>query len=168
MFLASFVQMLIKEVSPPPSGIALPHQQEIERMSSFRDQLGEDWLRYQHHLDGPSHNQPRPQTPPLRNGANHAAAPPEAPKVLPPPQHTSLEPCYVDEEQDTESTLQWPSHSPQPTESTLEESAVDGPPLGPTRLGRGSEVSVNGDSEDSRAEEEEDLGGKSLVTFDLT
>uniref|UniRef100_A0A8C2XPG4 Serine/threonine-protein kinase 11-interacting protein n=1 Tax=Cyclopterus lumpus TaxID=8103 RepID=A0A8C2XPG4_CYCLU len=34
--------------------IVLPHQKEIERMSSFRDQLGEDWLRYQHHLDGSS------------------------------------------------------------------------------------------------------------------
>uniref|UniRef100_A0A8K9V2I0 Serine/threonine kinase 11 interacting protein n=1 Tax=Oncorhynchus mykiss TaxID=8022 RepID=A0A8K9V2I0_ONCMY len=35
-----------------PSDIVLPHQKEIERMDSFRDQLGEDWLRYQHHLEG--------------------------------------------------------------------------------------------------------------------
>ncbi|KAK7893082.1 hypothetical protein WMY93_022234 [Mugilogobius chulae] len=35
----------------PAQKIVLPHQEEIERMSSFRDQLGEDWLRYHHHLD---------------------------------------------------------------------------------------------------------------------
>ncbi|TMS11698.1 Serine/threonine-protein kinase 11-interacting protein [Larimichthys crocea] len=56
--------------------IVLPHQQEIERMSSFREQLGEDWLRYQHHLDeaSPSTNRHRrrqparssPPTPPQR------------------------------------------------------------------------------------------------------
>ncbi|KAM6945407.1 serine/threonine-protein kinase 11-interacting protein [Aplochiton taeniatus] len=31
----------------------LPHQGAIERMDSFRQQLGEDWLKYQHHLEGP-------------------------------------------------------------------------------------------------------------------
>ncbi|MGH0116888.1 UNVERIFIED_CONTAM: hypothetical protein FKN15_040877 [Acipenser sinensis] len=30
--------------------IVLRHQKEIEQMDSFRDQLGEDWLRYTHHL----------------------------------------------------------------------------------------------------------------------
>ncbi|KAJ0009436.1 hypothetical protein NQD34_001138 [Periophthalmus magnuspinnatus] len=40
------------ETKPVPAQkVVLPHQEEIERMSSFREQLGEDWLRYQHHLD---------------------------------------------------------------------------------------------------------------------
>uniref|UniRef100_A0A667WLF7 Serine/threonine-protein kinase 11-interacting protein n=1 Tax=Myripristis murdjan TaxID=586833 RepID=A0A667WLF7_9TELE len=65
------------EYVPSPLDIVLPHQQEIERMSSFRDQLGEDWLRYQHHLDGAppsaltapaSANQPAPHSQTLPNG----------------------------------------------------------------------------------------------------
>lgn len=140
-------------------------------MSSFRDQLGEDWLRYQHHLDGSSsNNQPRPQTSSLPSDGNTATVPPLAPKapeVLPPPQHSSgtAEPCDVDEEQDTESTLQWPGHSPQPTESTLEDSVVDGLLFSQTRPSAESKVLAKGDSEGSKEEEEEDLGGKSLVTF---
>ncbi|KAG5261908.1 hypothetical protein AALO_G00289940 [Alosa alosa] len=35
--------------------IVLHHQKDIERMDSFRDQLGEDWLRYQHHLETSVH-----------------------------------------------------------------------------------------------------------------
>ncbi|XP_059183624.1 LOW QUALITY PROTEIN: serine/threonine-protein kinase 11-interacting protein [Centropristis striata] len=124
--------------------IVLPHKQEIERMSSFRDQLGEDWLRYQHHLDGspPSTNtnQPPEPPPPLTNGLNAATRPssspglqpspldpgvPEVPEVLPPPLLSSeprLE-ASVEAEQETESTLQWPGHS---SLSTLEDSVVDG------------------------------------------
>ena len=34
--------------------IVLHHQKDIERMDSFREQMGEDWLRYQHHIDGSS------------------------------------------------------------------------------------------------------------------
>uniref|UniRef100_A0AAR2KJ03 Serine/threonine-protein kinase 11-interacting protein n=1 Tax=Pygocentrus nattereri TaxID=42514 RepID=A0AAR2KJ03_PYGNA len=36
----------------PLRDIVLHHQKDIERMDSFREQMGEDWLRYQHHLDG--------------------------------------------------------------------------------------------------------------------
>lgn len=156
---------------PSPSGIALPHQQEIERMSSFRDQLGEDWLRYQHHLDRASpDNQPSTQTPPLPNGGNAAAVPSLSPNtldVLPPPQHlseTAVDPCEEVEDQETESTLQWPGHSPQPTESTLEDSVLDDP-LSQRRPRAESKELANGDSEDSKEDEEEDLGGKSLATF---
>uniref|UniRef100_A0A674MTN3 Serine/threonine-protein kinase 11-interacting protein n=1 Tax=Takifugu rubripes TaxID=31033 RepID=A0A674MTN3_TAKRU len=112
-------------------GMVLPHQQEIERMSSFRDQLGEDWLRYQHHLDRASPNyQPCTQTPPLPNGGNAAALPSLSPNtldVLPPPRHseTAVDPSDEVEDLETESTLQWPGHSPQPTESTLEDSVLD-------------------------------------------
>uniref|UniRef100_H2UCG1 Serine/threonine-protein kinase 11-interacting protein n=1 Tax=Takifugu rubripes TaxID=31033 RepID=H2UCG1_TAKRU len=93
-------------------GMVLPHQQEIERMSSFRDQLGEDWLRYQHHLDRASPNyQPCTQTPPLPNGGNAAALPSLSPNtldVLPPPRHseTAVDPSDEVEDLETESTLQ--------------------------------------------------------------
>lgn len=155
-----------------PTGIALPHQQEIERMSSFRDQLGEDWLRYQHHLDRSfQDNQPCPQAPPLPNGGNTTAVPsldPNALDVLPPlrlSSETVAEVCDIGEDQDTESTLQWLCHSPQPTESTLEDSVVDGQPFSQTRPRAESKVLAEGDREDSKEDEEEDLGGKSLATF---
>lgn len=140
-------------------------------MSSFRDQLGEDWLRYQHHLDGSSsNNQPRPQTSSLPSYGNPVIVPPLAPKaaeVLPPAWHSSEaeEPGDVDEEEDTESTLQWPAHSPQPAESTAEGSVVEGSSFGQTRLTAELKVSTKGDSEGSKEEEEEDLGGESLATF---
>ncbi|XP_029696317.1 serine/threonine-protein kinase 11-interacting protein [Takifugu rubripes] len=145
-------------------GMVLPHQQEIERMSSFRDQLGEDWLRYQHHLDRASPNyQPCTQTPPLPNGGNAAALPSLSPNtldVLPPPRHseTAVDPSDEVEDLETESTLQWPGHSPQPTESTLEDSVLDGLPLSQRRPRAGSKELTNWDSEDSKEDEEEDLG----------
>lgn len=155
-----------------PSGIVLPHQQEIERISSFRDQLGEDWLRYQHHLDRASpDNLPCTQTPPLPNGGNATAVPSLSPNtldVLPPPQHlseTAVDPCDEVEDQETESTLQWPGHSPPPTESTLEDSVLDSLPLSQSRPRAESKELANGDREDSKEDEEEDLGGKSLATF---
>ncbi|XP_023185719.1 serine/threonine-protein kinase 11-interacting protein isoform X4 [Xiphophorus maculatus] len=111
--------------------IILPHQQEIERMSSFRDQLGEDWLRYQHHLDGGAPttiSSPYiPQT--LTNGVSTSITPShpgpavEVPEVLPPPPLLSPEPNDLE----TDSTLQWLSPSGQQTDSTLEASTVDGP-----------------------------------------
>ncbi|XP_041117492.1 serine/threonine-protein kinase 11-interacting protein isoform X2 [Polyodon spathula] len=39
--------------------IVLRHQKEIEQMDSFRDQLGEDWLRYTHHLQEANEAQPK-------------------------------------------------------------------------------------------------------------
>ncbi|KAM6893733.1 serine/threonine-protein kinase 11-interacting protein [Xenentodon cancila] len=136
-------------------GIVLPHQQEIERMSSFRDQLGEDWLRYQHHLDGGSAinvttavdtHRPTSNCQTLPNSLSASILCPhadsglqlslsstvEVPEVLPPPLLSSeLRVAADDTEQDleTESTLQWPSHSTQHTESTLECSMVDAPAM---------------------------------------
>lgn len=138
-------------------------------MSSFRDQLGDDWLRYQHHLDGSSSdNQPRPQTSSLPSDGNVVAVPlaPKAPEQRPHFQHLSgtAEPGDVDEEQDTESTLQWPGRSLQLAESTLEDSVVDSPSFGQTRSSAESKVSAKGGSEGSKEEEEEDLGGESLAT----
>uniref|UniRef100_UPI003AB0FC4F serine/threonine-protein kinase 11-interacting protein n=1 Tax=Centroberyx gerrardi TaxID=166262 RepID=UPI003AB0FC4F len=128
--------------------IVLPHQQEIERMASFREQLGEDWLRYQHHLDGAapsilttpaSAHQPAPLRQTLPNGLNvspcpssspgHQPSPPplEVPEVLPPPLLSSeprVETSDGDADQETESTLQWPGQSPGHTESTLESSMM--------------------------------------------
>ncbi|CAL9698361.1 unnamed protein product [Knipowitschia caucasica] len=94
----------------PAQKIVLPHQEEIERMSSFREQLGEDWLRYQHHL--------YQEAPPtiiaaavvstkqqnLSNGFSPSPLRPAPPEELsPPPLCPGLE---EDEELDTESTLQ--------------------------------------------------------------
>ncbi|XP_032362495.1 serine/threonine-protein kinase 11-interacting protein isoform X2 [Etheostoma spectabile] len=132
--------------------IVLPHQHEIERMSSFRDQLGEDWLRYQHHLDEaslstitvavntnppPPHRQALPLPLPLHNGPNTTTCPStnpgwqaapsslDVPEVLPPsslPSEPVLE-TSVDADLEMESTLRWPG---QGSQSTLEDSAVDG------------------------------------------
>ncbi|KAM9836279.1 serine/threonine-protein kinase 11-interacting protein isoform 2-T2 [Aulostomus maculatus] len=127
--------------------IVLPHQQEIERMSSFRDQLGEDWLRYQHHLDEScavttavlNNKPPAPQS--LPNGFSASQFPPtidvaqpsppslEVLEVLPAPLLSSepkVEPSDMDADQENESTLEWPGQSPRHTESTLEGSMVDG------------------------------------------
>ncbi|XP_028255884.1 serine/threonine-protein kinase 11-interacting protein isoform X2 [Parambassis ranga] len=166
--------------------IVLPHKQEIERMSSFREQLGEDWLRYQHHLEGGSTsaipaivstNQPISQS--FANGLNNTppclstdfgrqASPPlKVPEVLPPPLLSSepkLETSNnLDVDLETESTLQWPSHSTHFTESTLEDSVVDGlvvshgvvstPQPSPESQSSGRIVSA-----DTNHEEEEDLG----------
>ncbi|XP_044043779.1 serine/threonine-protein kinase 11-interacting protein isoform X2 [Siniperca chuatsi] len=168
-------------------GIVLPHQQEIERMSSFRDQLGEDWLRYQHHLDGDSPstittavdtNQPTPHRQPLPNGLStnpcpsastgHQPSPPslEVPEVLPPPLLSSeprMETSDAHADQETESTLQWPGHNSWQTESTLENSMVDGPVVSQgvvSSSGPSPEFqrSARGESGDTKEEEEEDLG----------
>ncbi|XP_069020138.1 serine/threonine-protein kinase 11-interacting protein isoform X2 [Embiotoca jacksoni] len=168
--------------------IVLPHQQEIERMSSFRDQLGEDWLRYQHHLDGPSDsnipttvgtNQPAPhQTisngldittpcPPTTFGQPPSPSPRlEVPGVLPPPLLSSeqkVETADIDADLDTDFTLQWPGQITQQTDSTLEDSVVDGQAAskGAVSLPRPSlesQRSVRAMSGDTNPEEEKDLG----------
>uniref|UniRef100_A0A3B4WVV2 Serine/threonine-protein kinase 11-interacting protein n=1 Tax=Seriola lalandi dorsalis TaxID=1841481 RepID=A0A3B4WVV2_SERLL len=166
--------------------IVLPHQQEIERMSSFREQLGEDWLRYQHHLDGASPsatvsiNQPAPRHQTLPNGFSTTTpcpstsiekqpSPPslQVPEVLPPPLLSSeprVDTSDVDGDLETESTLQWPGLSTRQTESTLEDSMVDGQVVshgvmsspGPSLE---SQRSVRAESGDTKEEEEvEDLG----------
>uniref|UniRef100_A0A1A8ILC3 Serine/threonine kinase 11 interacting protein n=1 Tax=Nothobranchius kuhntae TaxID=321403 RepID=A0A1A8ILC3_NOTKU len=144
--------------------LVLPHQQEIERMSSFRDQLGEDWLRYQHHLD---RSEPA-DSETLSNGLSASTTcPPVEPfmsslldvQVVPPPPVITSETKYVDLDKD--STLQWFSQSSQQAEST---SMVDGLvakqevelslPSGPD-----SPRSEEAASGDGNQEEEEGLGG---------
>lgn len=137
-------------------------------MSSFRDQLGEDWLRYQHHLDGfsPSTiaNQPLPNglnatTRPSTSPGRPPSPPPlEVPEVLPSPLLSSeprLE-TSAEAEQDTESTLLWPGLS---SRSTLEESTVDGPVASSPGPSPESQRSAGGGST-KEEEEEEDLGGR--------
>ncbi|KAM9334363.1 serine/threonine-protein kinase 11-interacting protein [Symphorus nematophorus] len=174
-------------------GIVLPHQQEIERMSSFREQLGEDWLRYQHHLDRAAPatvtttvttSQPAPLHQPLPNGLNTAPCPStspcnqpspstslEVPEVLPPPLLSSEpqadESDGVEAEQEAESTLQWPGHSSQQTESTLEDSVVDGlvvsqGVVSSPRPSPESQRSARGGSVDTKEEEEEEELGVDL------
>ncbi|XP_069376913.1 serine/threonine-protein kinase 11-interacting protein isoform X2 [Paralichthys olivaceus] len=167
--------------------IVLPHQQEIERMSSFRDQLGEDWLRYQHHLDEASSsaiistvtaNQPPSHRQTLTNGfststpcpsasnGKQQSSPPslEAPEVLPPPLFSSelrTETSDADGDEETESTLQWPAQSTRNTESSLEDSTVDGQGAnqGDMNSPQPSPESQRSERAESRgAEEEEDLG----------
>ncbi|KAM9396621.1 serine/threonine-protein kinase 11-interacting protein isoform 1-T1 [Salvelinus alpinus] len=156
--------------------IVLPHQKEIERMDSFRDQLGEDWLRYQHHLEGapistldkadrpaPPHlNNSLCATPSPTNNSPVQASPAtfkppslelEVPEVLPPPllsSESKEEASDWDADLETESTLQWPDHSLGHTESTLETTMAEG-------LGQGLE-GPPATPTDTREEEEEDLG----------
>ncbi|XP_047210933.1 serine/threonine-protein kinase 11-interacting protein isoform X2 [Girardinichthys multiradiatus] len=161
--------------------IVLPHQQEIERMSSFRDQLGEDWLRYQHHLDGGTSttitttirtSQSTSQT--LTNGVSasktrlpsdpgHHQLPPLPPvevlDVLPLPPLLSSEMNQME----TESTLQWLSQSTQQTESTLEAGLVDGPAVkkeagGSHHSSPDTQRSVRTPSGGTNQEEEDELG----------
>ncbi|XP_061534006.1 serine/threonine-protein kinase 11-interacting protein isoform X2 [Phycodurus eques] len=146
--------------------IVLPHQEEIERMSSFREQLGEDWLRYQHHLDADVAPRPTTTVHGPETLSNSLVTPLcLSPEVLPPPLISS-EPRVptpdVEAEQETESTLQWPSQSTQHTESTLEETAVDGQVAGQVRSTRPSLDSHKSAGEESgdfkEGEDEEDLG----------
>lgn len=139
-------------------------------MSSFREQLGEDWLRYQHHLDDP------PTQAPLPNGLTATATPrpssgpgqrpsPSSLEVLPPPLLSSelkADAPDADGDLEQESTLQWPGENARHTESTLENSTVDGQggvsSPGPSPE---SQRSVRAESGDTKEEEEvEDLGGR--------
>ncbi|XP_036426448.1 serine/threonine-protein kinase 11-interacting protein isoform X3 [Colossoma macropomum] len=123
--------------------IVLHHQKDIERMDSFREQMGEDWLRYQHHLDG----SPTPVTGPrvervtaqvIANNccttsptALRGSSPSLRLESLPAPLLSSElkgeeeEMESTDLQPETESTLQWTGHSPLNTESTLETSIGD-------------------------------------------
>ncbi|KAI4900844.1 hypothetical protein NFI96_018189 [Prochilodus magdalenae] len=121
----------------------LNHQKDIERMDSFREQMGEDWLRYQHYLDGMptlmtgpkfervtaqviGNNRCTPSPPPFKSNT-----PSPSLESLPAPLLSSE--LKVKEEEiestdlqpETESTLQWTRHSPLNTESTLETSIGD-------------------------------------------
>lgn len=71
----------------------------------------------------------------------------------------------VDADHETESTLQWPGQSSQQTESTLEDSMVDGPlsqgVVSSPRPSPESQRSAGAESVDTKEEEEEeDLGGR--------
>ncbi|CAG5934179.1 unnamed protein product [Menidia menidia] len=128
-------------------GIALPHQQEIERMSSFREQLGEDWLRYQHHLDGgppvivTGSSQQAARSQGTSNGPDASASPPSSPPADP----------------EADSTLQWPDHVGQTTESTLD--GGEAVTVGPEEEEAGAPPSSpDSQSGDAPQEEDEDLG----------
>ncbi|XP_076872109.1 serine/threonine-protein kinase 11-interacting protein isoform X2 [Brachyhypopomus gauderio] len=136
--------------------VVLPHQKDIERMDSFRQQMGEDWLRFQHHLDGSLDPALLP-APGAESGvaqvtADSGDAPrPPRPEMLPAPLLSS-EP-KGEEELDTESTLQWSGHSPLSTESTLETSAGE-----PQASVTACTLPAPEDEQEEEEEEEEDLG----------
>ncbi|XP_073708377.1 serine/threonine-protein kinase 11-interacting protein [Garra rufa] len=122
--------------------IVLPHKEDIERMDSFREQLGEDWLRYQHHLDDTPVNPAFPVVDSVTIKVNtnghftplspllKTNIPPASLEVLPPPllsselkeEEEKEEMESTDLQPETESTLQCTGHSPPNTESTLETS----------------------------------------------
>ncbi|KAJ3584332.1 hypothetical protein NHX12_014828 [Muraenolepis orangiensis] len=72
--------------------IVLPHQKDIERMDSFREQLGEDWLRYQHQLDVVPLSITSTTTHPLR--APEAPGAPEVPEVPEVPGDLPVDLCH--------------------------------------------------------------------------
>ncbi|XP_048455005.1 serine/threonine-protein kinase 11-interacting protein isoform X1 [Rhincodon typus] len=43
--------------TPVTSHVVLQHQEDIKRMDELRGQIGDDWLRYQHHLNSPKEEQ---------------------------------------------------------------------------------------------------------------
>ncbi|KAM9828882.1 serine/threonine-protein kinase 11-interacting protein isoform 1-T1 [Syngnathus typhle] len=138
--------------------IVLPHQEEIERMSSFREQLGEDWLRYQHHLDVDAAPPPSETLHGLETLSDSLEAPLRPPpEVLPPPLLTSeprVPEAEAEQETETESTLQWPSQNTQHSESTLEDTQVPS-----TRHSLDSHKSARQESGHSKeGEREENLG----------
>ncbi|KAI5613477.1 serine/threonine-protein kinase 11-interacting protein isoform X1, partial [Silurus asotus] len=116
--------------------IILNHQKDIEKLDSFREKMGEDWLRYQHHLNG---------TPALVFGprvdrqvtqmiaeTHCIPLPPQTKTDCTMPDTPLLsskskgeEEQTLDFQPETESTLQWTGHSFVDIESTLETSLAD-------------------------------------------
>ncbi|XP_026157934.1 serine/threonine-protein kinase 11-interacting protein isoform X2 [Mastacembelus armatus] len=172
---------------PYTQSITLPYQKEIERMSRFREQLGDDWLRYQHHLDGtstssvattvstnePTHHPTLPNglsttTPCPSTSTRHQASPPSTEvSVFPPPLLSSepkVEMSDMEADLETESTLQWPGENTGHTESTLEDSMVGGQVVSngvvsSPGTSQECQTSVKAESGDNKEEdEEEDLG----------
>lgn len=164
-------------------------------MSSFREQLGEDWLRYQHHLDEAPTSvraiQPTPPRQTLPNGLAAAAAvatpcpstgpgldqhpspPVEVLDDLPPPLLSSeprADTYDVDGDLEQESTLQWPGQSTQHTESTLEDSTVEDRVVSQGVVSTPgpspeSQRSARAESGDTKEEEEVEDLGGRVLTF---
>ncbi|XP_026801367.2 serine/threonine-protein kinase 11-interacting protein [Pangasianodon hypophthalmus] len=124
--------------------IILRHQKDIEKLDSFREQMGEDWLRYQHHLHGTSAHVSVPRVDTLvtqLTAENHCNPSPPQPKVncTMPRLDSHLVPLLSSESKreeeeilgfqpETESTLKWTGHSFVDAESTLETSLGDPQP----------------------------------------
>ncbi|XP_069052551.1 serine/threonine-protein kinase 11-interacting protein [Lepisosteus oculatus] len=149
--------------------IVLPHQKAIERMDSFRHQLGEDWLQYKHHLEGTQVIQANTGSVPKQSSLANMTVDqnPRAPhqivvnhktgsqgpqvKSLIGPLLTSEPKEEMSEVEDTESTLQYTGHSQEGTESVLEWSE-------PTLEVSAQELESEGPEEEGKEqlEEEED------------
>ncbi|KAF4083613.1 hypothetical protein AMELA_G00144120 [Ameiurus melas] len=141
--------------------IILCHQKDIEKLDSFRDQMGEDWLRYQHHLHGLPSLVSGPREDRLVAqviAENHCTPSPPSTKIdgtmprlesLPVPLLSSESKREEEEilsfQPETESTLQWTGHSFVDIESTLENLGDPQPPEKPY-------------TDPAFGEEEEDLG----------
>lgn len=151
------------ETKPVPAQkIVLPHQEEIERMSSFREQLGEDWLRYQHHLEEPSPpitSTVNPQntfngfshSPPHVSALETQPSQPTTDETVPTPllsSEANLDISEVDFELDTETTLQ--------TFSECMTGESEEALTGETSARRKNSSRTDGDPKEE--DEEEDLG----------
>lgn len=144
-------------------------------MDSFREQLGEDWLRYQHHLDDTPVNPAFPgvESVTIKVNVNGRCTPPSpllktnTPpanlELLPPPLLSSELKEEEDKEEmestdvlpETESTLQWTGQSLPNTESTLETS------LGNTQAP--TEACPQPDPQPPPEEDDDDRGGLSVL-----
>ncbi|XP_028663403.1 serine/threonine-protein kinase 11-interacting protein isoform X1 [Erpetoichthys calabaricus] len=115
------------------SGIFLRHKKAIEKMDNFRDQMGEDWLRFKHHLEGDQDisivTEPGPPLPsqPFKSQSDTLSKPITEPNTKTP---ELLESRYILEDPDT--SLKWDglSHNQgdniqELQEPTLEESIQD-------------------------------------------
>lgn len=138
--------------------IILCHQMDIEKLDSFREKMGTDWLRYQHHLHGTSAILSGPSVGGFVGQSiadNHCTPSPTLTRTdctMPKLDslHTPLLSSELKREQEgivelqpeTESTLQWTDHSFVDIESTLEKSPPE-----------------KGYTDPAFGEEEEDLGG---------
>ncbi|KAK3557083.1 hypothetical protein QTP70_024751, partial [Hemibagrus guttatus] len=142
--------------------IILCHQKEIEKLDSFREQMGKDWLRYQHHLHSTSAILSGPRMDGLVAPSiadNHCTPSPTLTRTdCTVPKLDSLhvpllsselkreEEGIMELQLETESTLQWTDHSFVDIESTLEKS----PP--------GQQPPEKAYTDLAFGEEEEDLG----------
>ncbi|TSK62526.1 Serine/threonine-protein kinase 11-interacting protein [Bagarius yarrelli] len=105
----------------PLQDIILWHQKDIEKLDSFREQVGEDWLRYQHHLYGmtdlvfgPTLNEQlivENNCTPLPILTKSDCTMPKFETLLAPLLLKKEEQGIMEFHTETESTLQWTNHS---------------------------------------------------------
>lgn len=113
--------------------MTLHHLKDIEKLDNFREQMGEDWLRYQHHLHGKPALVSSPTVAQVIAEQNCTPSSQLNKIDLTMPRLASLpvqllssesktEEDILDFQPETESTLDWTAHSYVDIESTLKTS----------------------------------------------